>query len=447
MAHRQDGKSKDTVAAGDDVFAGDDPISHAYEDRLGRSGFAKAVARIITQRKSTQGIVIGVYAEWGQGKSSALNMVVEELEGDKDVICLRFNPWRFIDEAQLLGTFFRELGKALDGLPKSGRTKIAGALKKYGDLLAFAHSGAPKGVIALAKMIGPAEELESLKDDISSFLAEAGRRVVVIMDDIDRLEKEEMHAIFRLVRLTADFPGMAYVLAFDEERVAAVLAEKYGSDFTAGRSFIEKIVQIPLPLPPSDPEVLLELAFSGVEAALQLAKVEWNESQKRRFARTFIDSFQSRLGTPRLVKHYSNALAFSLPLLKWEVNTVDLALVEAARIFYPHLYSVVKGNGEVFLGFVSETEGEKEYARKVLEATYEGLAGRQRKAAEGLLNALFPAGFAGTVEAPRTPNVKGNEGREKSVSSDDYFSRYFSFGVPPTDVSALRSVGCFTHLA
>jgi predicted KAP-like P-loop ATPase len=78
------------------------------------------------------------------------------------------------------------------------------------------------------------------------------------MDDIDRLDKEEIQAIFRLVKLTADFPNTVYILSCDIERVAEALAERYGSK-DAGKSFLEKIIQLSLPLPSLTPSKLIKL--------------------------------------------------------------------------------------------------------------------------------------------------------------------------------------------
>ncbi len=86
------------------------------------------------------------------------------------------------------------------------------------------------------------------------------------MDDIDRLDKQEVQAIFKLVKLSADFPFVSYVLAFDEEMVAAALAEKYGN-LEAGKKFLEKIIQVPLHLPPVRSEILRDLCFEGINAA------------------------------------------------------------------------------------------------------------------------------------------------------------------------------------
>ena len=67
------------------------------------------------------------------------------------------------------------------------------------------------------------------------------------------------------------------------------------------------------------------------------------------FGRHFVDGLEPRLTTPRLGKLYANALTFALPLLKGEVDIVDLMLIEGIRIFYPNLYAEIRGNPDLFL--------------------------------------------------------------------------------------------------
>ena len=109
------------------------------------------------------------------------------------------------------------------------------------------------GASEAAKNVGDmlsSVELEELKNRVETALKEAGKRVVVLMDDIDRLDKNEIQTVFRLVKLVADFQNTAYVLAFDAQMVASALQERYSSrDPDAGQNFLEKIIQVPLDLP------------------------------------------------------------------------------------------------------------------------------------------------------------------------------------------------------
>ena len=85
----------------------------------------------------------------------------------------------------------------------------------------------------------------SQRKEITRLLAEQDKRLLVIVDDLDRLPKVDIRELFKLVRLTADFPNTTYLLAFDRPRVEAALGETQGE----GRAYLEKILQVTFDVP------------------------------------------------------------------------------------------------------------------------------------------------------------------------------------------------------
>lgn len=421
-------------------FDADRPIKSSREDRFGRSKFAKRVARVIAERRDPTSIVVGVYAPWGEGKTSVLNMMAEELEATSNSVVVRFNPWRFHDESHLLHSFFGVLAEKSDASLKTRGETVSELFKKYSGLLApipYVGSGA-KEVANVVGSLRPTADLEELNGRLEEALSKVETRIVVVMDDIDRLDKEEIQAVFKLVKLSADFPNTAYILAFDEQMVSAALAEKYGSP-EAGRSFLEKIVQIPLRLPPADSEALRKIIFQGVEAALEQAGIKLSEQQVRNFARLFELAFETGMGTPRLAKRYVNGLTFALPLMKDEVNPVDLLIIEAVRAFYPSLYASIRDNPSAYVGGgfrmrhragKAEEEGEA-----VIADALHGMTPYDRHAAEQLIREIFPRAAGSFGDSSRGSDLHSRWAAQKRITSEEYFHRYFAYGVPPRDVS------------
>ena len=98
---------------------------------------------------------------------------------------------------------------------------------------------AAKGVGEAMSNVG----LDALRRRIEGMLDETNKRLVILIDDIDRLDRDETHAIFKLVKLSASFRHTSYVLAFDDSVVSAALGERYGAGGApAGRAFLEKII-------------------------------------------------------------------------------------------------------------------------------------------------------------------------------------------------------------
>jgi hypothetical protein len=435
-----DGQETDTEAG--PIFSSDEPIRSRTQDRYNRWPFAKRVADTLAARKDPSSIVIGLYGPWGDGKTSTLHMMRAALSSYDHVVVVSFNPWLFQTEEQLMRGFFETLADSIDRSLPTRAEKIGGVLKRYGSLLSIASIPIAPGVDLkpgeAAKGIGETlstVSLEELRDRVERFLAQARKRVVVLVDDIDRLDRLETQAILKLVKLSAGFKHTSYVLSFDDEMVAAAIGERYaGGGASAGRSFLEKIIQVPLHLPRPDEVALRASAFEGVDAALKTAAIELPQDQVDSFVRHFVDGLEPRLETPRHAKLYANAIMFALPLLKGEASCVDQLLIEGIRIFYPSLYRAVRDNADLFL--TSDHDGNRngrgERANQVIEGALDDVSPETKKRVrERLLEALFPRlGRMGY-------GAEWDEiwDKDQRICSPNYFARYFTYSIPPGDVA------------
>jgi predicted KAP-like P-loop ATPase len=415
----------------------DQPLSDPALDRFRRWPFAERIAATIAGLSDPASIAVGVYGPWGDGKTTVLNYIHEALAGRADIVTVRFNPWRFTDESQLIRSFFDTVAEALGKSLTGAKEVLGNLLSTYGGLLA-AIPGVPGDAAAKIGQGLSTVHLDDLKERVAKVLRESGKRLVVLIDDIDRLDEAEIHALFKLIRLSADFDHTAYVLAFDEEIVAASLAGRYaGGRPGSGRDFIEKIVQVPLHLPPVDPTALRGLCFEGVDAALAQAEIQLEEDDVNRFVRHFVVGLETRLATPRMAKRYANALTFALPLLKGEVDPVDQLLVEGMRVFYPSLYEYVRRHPDVFLGTSAAGGQNNEPIRQRTQAARDealaALNGREAAAASELLAALFPRFHGLLGNTTYSHHFDDIWAREQRVASAGYFARYFSYAIPPGD--------------
>jgi hypothetical protein len=428
-----------------EVYVSDAPVLDPQNDRFRRWPFAKRVAETIASRKDPSSLVIAIYGAWGDGKTSVLNFISEELGTRSDVLIVKFNPWRFGDESALLRHFFGELARVVGASLTGKREEIGAALEKYGKFLDLAWSGVGKAASTAGSLMSSVD-LEEQKRKVAEILERHGKRVVVLMDDIDRLEKNEVQTLFRLLKLSADFDYTAYVLAFDAEMVASAIGERFTGEESkraqAGRSFLEKIVQVPLTLPAIPAEELRSYCFEAVNEAAELAEISIGDAEAHRFVFQFQEAVQIRMKTPRMAKRYANALAFALAINKGEVNTVDMMLIEAIRIFYPDAFETIRQNKDIFLG--DKTHTDQEFSKRT-EATLalaaRGLNNEEANALRGLLDHLFPS--SGEKRYSRYADQYAEQQR---VASERYFDRYFGYSVPVADVSD-RAIADFVKSA
>jgi len=420
------------------IYSSDSPLSNPEGDRFSRWPFAKRVSDVIAKRNDPSSIVIGLFGAWGDGKTTVLNFIEESLKVNPNVICIRFNPWRYGTEDQLLEGFFLDIAEALDTKLITTGDKIKDIFKKVVPAAAGALGQKDIGDSVAQFMSGPT--LSELRSRIESALEDAKKRVVILADDIDRLEKEEIHATFRLVKLTADFKYTSYVLAFDEQVVSSALQDRYGAGTeNAGKAFLEKIIQVPLNLPSVDKKVIRNFCFEGVDRALGLSDIKLTDQQCQEFARDFSIAFDKKIKTPRKAKQYGNILMFSLPILKGETNPVDLMLIEGVRVFYPKLYETIKNNGDMFYGTARDrsygnSDKDKSQIITTIERSIESSDPEEIDGIKCLLKSMFP----------KLESVYGNTNYgsdwEKSwaeaqrICSKSYFQRYFTYAVPDDDI-------------
>jgi KAP family P-loop domain len=440
----------EAVSKNDQGYVTDAPITRPPEDRFSRATFAERIARTIIAQRDSVSIVVGIYGPWGDGKTSVLNLIEHVLEEDEHTVPVRFNPWRLGSETEMFVGFFETLAEAIDANMTTGTQRIGHLLKDYGALLKPIPFGGDAAAGAAATVGNALSEssLSKARARIEQLLAASGKRVVILMDDIDRLDKSEIQAIFRLVKVAADFEHTAYVLAFDASVVADALAERYAQGTDHGSSFMEKIIQLPLHLPPVTPEILLRLTLETVDVALQQAGINLPETEVAEFRSAFDRAVLPRITTPRMGKRYGNSLLFALPMIGDEVRPVDLLLIEAMRAFYPRLYDWVRVHEDEVIGRRASVQGHPDATNAVLRdavvTATAGMAPEEEKGAQLLLTTLFP----------RTESAWQNKGwgsewdatwaKAKRIASAQYFRRYFTYTVPAGDI---RDADIYTLLS
>jgi hypothetical protein len=413
-------------------FISDSPLQDPKQDQLGRWNFSKRIARTIVAREDPSSLVIGIHGPWGAGKTTVINFIAKVLNRDEEnhVVSFRFNPWRTEEEDELILSFFQALVSALD-------RSLQSDVERFGEYLSeYAKALKPLRLDSTFEAAGDAiggPTLEELKSRVGQALEEENKRLVVFMDDIDRMDKGGIQNVFRLIKLTADFENVVYVLAFDRNLVADALHEKYPSEEgRSGYSFLEKIVQVPLDLPAPRSEPLRQMCFVGIQEALNIADIELSDAEVQEFGRRFGRGLAPAIETPRMAKRYTNILSFALPILEGEVHPVDQILIEGIRVLYPKVYSHIRSHRDLYLRGLSRdhifdsSDGDEQ--EKKIQEVLSDLSDLEQDSLRWLLGELFPN--AGSSSASKESLTE-----EQRVASPKYFDRYFSYSLSDQELS------------
>ena len=335
-------------------YFADNPISTASEDLLQRSKFVERIVHEIDMIDASQGYVMAVMGQWGSGKTSVLNLVKERLS-DSGTILVEYNPWLLSGAEELVSGLFREINAKLN---KKG-VKYRAAIDKiidYGEILAPLTSvpvvGAwANGVLMPFQVMAKRRNLRTTsvveqKEQVAEALTNIDSSIVVIVDDIDRLDKVEVREIFKLVRLTANFPNVIYLLSFDRIRVENALAE----DGVPGRAYLEKIVQNGFEIPMIPKKVLTREVAQALDSALEQGKVRLDREV---WDNTLLNIVVPAIKNMRDVRRLAMAVRSTAAALTDSVEVSDIVALESMRLFLPDAfwylvtYQLPEGNSKI----------------------------------------------------------------------------------------------------
>ena len=338
------------------MISPDLPITKSTEDKLNRGEFAKSLAKTISQYSFPSSFTIGLYGEWGSGKTSLVNMMLEAVEDiDNNAIILRFNPWLCSDPKQLITQFFMQMATAIK-LKKPKAEKAWELIDQYADVFDAASliPGAGTIIATLGKTLAKeanerveqrTKDLQESKNQIVNKMMEENIKIIVSIDDIDRLSEEEIIAVFQLVKALADFPNTVYILAFDYDVVVHALSKvQYGD----GKEYLEKIIQVPFEIPAPSIANIHEALFSKLDSILgDIPEERW---AKTTWAELFQFGLQNYIKSIRDVIRYTNVFLLKYELLKDETDPVDLLGLTALQVFEPSLYSKLPSYKDILCG-------------------------------------------------------------------------------------------------
>lgn len=349
----------------------DNPILSKEADEFGWSFYAEKVAntlRSVDAKNST--FVAALQGPWGSGKTSFLHLVENHLKQPGDGAPIKvawFNPWLFQDEEDLLRSFFQLLDSEFKDKAEEKAEGVVSKIKEYSLAVAGKTSELLPVALSLLSISGNASltaagiaadsiakrmlenfkaanketDLTKLKAEIDEELSECNEKLVIFMDDLDRLSSEEIRLVFKIVTLTASFPQIVYVLAFDREVVADALGEVQHFD---GNDYLQKVVQLQLELPPLSEEAVrnkLNDIYVGLDPK---GLYGVNSSDRQRLYSVMIGLWLPFVSTPRQLARFANAVEVKKYQVGDEICPTDIMGLAAVQLFLPEVYDLILAN-------------------------------------------------------------------------------------------------------
>jgi hypothetical protein len=413
----------------------DQPIEKRGDDDLGRLPFVDLLTEEVRNAPTADGFVMALTGPWGEGKTSVLNLVADALQNE--VVIVRFNPWLFTDAQALVLRFFAELGAQVGR--HSSLRNVGKRLASYGKAVAPFGSlliGPAADLIAksLSAIESPVHSPDQEREELKEELRTRKKRILVLIDDIDRLHTDEILDVMRLVKLVGDLPFVTYLLAFDRPYVEKALCREQAE----GRSYLEKVVQVSFDLPRIRRYELerlllgrLNVLVTGVPH-LPVRQERWEEI----LGRGLMPFFRNL----RDVVRYSSSVKPTLRLIEKDIALEDVFALEALRVFEPQVHqelprlvpALTKQRSDIFI----DQEAEEKKEREVLTESLDRLTADRRMKVNALLRLIFPrAGDALGGAAYQADNWRAH----RQVAHGSVLRTYLHASVDP-DLASYRLV-------
>ncbi|MCV3371574.1 KAP family NTPase [Campylobacter lari] len=401
------------------TFKVDKAITNKNEDLFSRKENTTTLVKIIKSYQDEDSVSIGIIGDWGSGKTSFINMVLEDFKDDEKFIIINFNPWNISTRKQLISDFFTMLSKEICKVPfpefkcrnlkkiyshfkfkffskvSQNLEDLALLFKMSSYVIAdpvtsLAISKTSNAISDFNKLLNAEKKgLDEIKNKINTALSNIDTKIIIVIDDLDRLADTDIREIFQLVRSIADFKNTMYILAYDNEIVIKAL-DKIQKD--KGERYIEKIVQVPIVLPKLNKANLTAIFMQKIEQfSFVYEKIDKNEFIENLNTNHFAGAFENI----RDINRYLNVLKFEMSAIKQELYLYDFAVITLFKVFESKFYEFIYNHFEIFAGtalanYEIDEEEQKSIYTKMIDEQIESLNKLNKEVIRKLLISIFP---------------------------------------------------------
>jgi hypothetical protein len=223
----------------DPFFINDEALKVASEDLLEIAEKAKRFAERVLNNGSPKNMVFGIDAPWGIGKSTFINFCKKywQTTRPKHVIIYEYNPLRYEGTANLAETFVDGLIRVIQR--RRYIPELRGLISRYSRLVKGA-----KAKLSVFDLEMPSGDytIDDAHEDLEAALSQLDAKVIVIIDDLDRLTLTAAKEVLYTIKKSFALPNVAYVLAYDTENIGALETNRPDADKLT--EFLEKFINV-----------------------------------------------------------------------------------------------------------------------------------------------------------------------------------------------------------
>lgn len=361
-------------------------------DLLDREIFVDYIASLINYCNPEKSFVFALNGAWGSGKSTILNLVKNTINPDEMIVIDDFDPWKYNNNETLFRGFYDSITKNKNfAFDYSLYKKLYNIYK----VLILGNDNILNKISFDTHFMDNSYSVDELKNIISTHLKINNKKVVFIIDNIDRLNKEQILIIFKTISTLFDFNNFVYLLSFDEERISKIFENELKID----PNYLNKIINSNISLPKTNSSTISEIAVKVIEKMYDYYNIQVDVDERNRFI-TMFSQLSSKFSDIRELKRFFNYISAYIQSkdIQEQVNIGDFIIIQTIKYLNIDLYNTIYST-PIF--FVSEdrnllTAYRDEYYfpekfNTVAEEFYKNLFSKEKnKEYESIMETLFP---------------------------------------------------------
>ena len=395
-------------------------------DLLNRQPVINHLYNTLCNCKPQGQFVISLEGKWGVGKTTILQNVKKLIkENQEDIVIIdNFDPWMYGNEQSLVNNFF-------NSLLKSDNVKVnSSEIRKSISVLSRAIINSSVKSNLFEKTFLSEKTVQESKEQINEYLRLCGKKIVFVIDNLDRVEDEKVLFLFRLIGTVLNFDRVIYVVSFDPNKVEKIFNEKLNIDYR----YLEKIIQMQISVPENDSTTIGRVVQRCTQNLLRTYNL--SDEQLEDYME-FVEYLCENVKDIRDYKRIVNSIIVKSLQNHSSLSKRDLLIMEYIKMSCFPLYQIVYGNGKFFISeakmynqelYVS-TMRKEDYERDAKEFFKQLFEKEEYCKYQTILARVFPnvKKYCKSTTLYGVKTIESSEiERTRGIANAKYFSLYFS---------------------
>lgn len=321
-----------------DGFIEDNVIIDAAGDSYERNQVAEQIAKQIMLTANTKAFAVGITGCYGSGKSSFINLICNSLKNNElNPLTVYFNPWNANAVVDIHKYFFDELSINLAKENKTLSSSLYNYYRRlnnkdtmFGNLL----NNLRDATLFFER------DLNDEKKRINEMMVSFPRKIIVVIDDLDRLHNEEVLEVLRLIRNTANFGNVTYIVAYDRQYVESAIQT---INLNTSVNYLDKIFQLEIALPKTENYLVTDALVENLKSIIKEDELKYLKDNfiHLNFESGYEESISPLFNTHRDIIRFVNSLKLTYALISNEIDFAQLLYSQLLKFKFPIAYDLL----------------------------------------------------------------------------------------------------------